>query len=667
MSKAPAERAAPESSVPERTTPIAADPSATPTFHRDIAPIVHANCSVCHRPGGAGPFSLISYDDVARRARLIATVTESRYMPPWLPEPGVVKYAGERRLSDAQIALIERWAEGGAPAGDSSVASSPPSYPEGWQLGTPDLVLEMPEAFTVPAEGRDVFRNFVIPARVPALRYVRAIEFRPGNPQVVHHAEIRIDSTRSSRRADRSDPGPGFGGMEAGLSAAASPNGVFLGWTPGKFAQAEPEGIAWSIAPTDDVVLLLHLVPSGKPEPIRSSIGLYFTDTPPTRPTDLLVLESTAIDLPPGRDDLTVTDRYVLPAPIEVLSVYPHAHFLGKRIEAFATLPNGRKEWLVQITDWDFNWQDQYRFDTPVRLPAGSALEMRIRYDNRAENPRNPHDPPKRIRYGPESYDEMARVFLQVAYADPLSQERVRSAYLSHTLERGEEECRRRLEENPSDSLALHDLGVYARQRGQAADAISRFRAAIEADPENALAHYSLAHALSDAAPEEAIRAYRRANEIWGGSLDALNNIGVLLKRLGRLPEAIEVLREAVALDSDDLPSHNYLAVALRDSGQVDEALTALKAIVKRAPDDAETRLNLGITLLRARRLDAALPHLQRAATLDPRSPRPHNQLGILHASQGRHGEAKKAFERALQIDAGYGPAQKNLRRLLGG
>ena len=293
------------------------------TFNKDIAPLVHRSCAPCHRPGEAGPFSLLSYADVRKRARQIAKVTGSRYMPPWPPEPGYGEFVGERRLPDEDVALLRRWADAGAPEGSATDRPEPPRFAEGWQLGPPDLELRADEPFEVPAEGTDVFRNLVLKVPVTGPRYVRALELRPGDKKVVHHANVLVDRTGSARLKDARDPGPGFSGMDVELeSPSFEPDSHFLFWKPGTAAVAEPADMAWRVDSSTDLVLNLHLQPSGKPEPIQPTVGLYFTDRAPTRFPMLVQLEHDgALDIPPGEASFAVTDHYDLPVDVAVLGV----------------------------------------------------------------------------------------------------------------------------------------------------------------------------------------------------------------------------------------------------------------------------------------------------------------------------------------------------------
>ena len=352
------------------------------TFNEHIAPIIFGVCAGCHRPGESAPFSLLSYDDVVKRAQLIAALTEIRFMPPWQPEFGYGEFVGERHLSDEQIDRIQRWVSQGSPEGEEVDLPPLPKWKSGWQLGEPDLVIEMPEPFLLPADGVDVFRNFVIPIPIDGERFVRAIELRPGNKRIVHHAIMRVDSTGASRRLAQATPEPGFEGMDMGASRA--PDGRFLGWTPGRVPLPEGDEMAWRLRGPADLVLQLHMLPSGKPETIQSRVGFFFTDRAPTHQFHTIELDFRDIDIPPGETDYRLADRLSIPVDLEVHSLYPHAHYLGKEMKVFATLPDGDIRWLLWIKAWDFNWQDEYRFVEPVRLPAGSVLHVEFSYDNSA-------------------------------------------------------------------------------------------------------------------------------------------------------------------------------------------------------------------------------------------------------------------------------------------
>ncbi len=389
----------------------ASDPFAEVTYAEHIAPALYEECVGCHRPGGSAPFSLVTYDNASERAEGIARATAAKVMPPWLPESDG-EFVGERRLTDDEIALFQRWVEDGAPRGDLTAAPTPPPPPTGWQLGEPDLVVDFP-AHTLQEEGRDVFRNIVVGVPIDRPRYVSAVELRPGDPRVVHHALMGVDTTDSSQVLDVRDDAPGFDGMEP-RSNVTNPDGHLLGWTPGNGARPPLENMAWRLEPGTDLVLQLHLRPTGKEERVESQVAFYFTETPPEERPVLIVLESPMIDIPPGEPDYRVTNSYELPVGVDLLSIYPHAHYLGKDLRGYATLPDGSVRQLIRIPNWDFNWQDEYRFAEPVRMPAGTVLTLDFTFDNSADNPHNPSDPPHRVVYGLNSTDEMAQLILQL-------------------------------------------------------------------------------------------------------------------------------------------------------------------------------------------------------------------------------------------------------------
>lgn len=545
------------------------------TFTRDVAPIVFTHCSACHRPGGAGPFSLLSYEGAEQRARQMAEVTESRYMPPWLPEPGFVDFAGERRLSEEEIEVVRRWAEAGAPEGDPADLPPVPRWPSDWALGEPDLIVESPP-FELVAEGPDVFRNFVLPLEVPAVRYVRAVEFRPEDPRLVHHAVMQVDRTGSTRRLDAADPGPGYGGMF--LGASERPDGHFLGWTPGHFPREAPAGLAWRLEPGMDLVLQLHMPPSGRPEIVRSQVGLYFTDEPPEREMFGLLLGTEEIDIPPGESDHVVEDRFRLPAPVTAFGVYPHAHYLGERLHAWAELPDGERQWLIRIDDWDFDWQDEYRYEEPIRLPAGATVVMRYTYDNSAANPQNPHHPPQRVTYGPESDDEMAFLLLQTLPERPEDLPRLQEAQLRKTLEK-----------DPRVWMAWLSMGDLRMARGDGEAALEAYRRALELQPTEARIHQRLGRVLGmGGRMQQALEHLRRAVKLDPGSAGACNDLGVALQAMGRAEAAERWYREALEIEPGHAEAHVNLARLLAARGRRAEAMSHLRQALDVLPAESD-------------------------------------------------------------------------------
>jgi hypothetical protein len=394
------------------------------TFSDTIAPIVHTQCITCHRRGEAAPFSLITYDDVKKRAATIVKVTQSRVMPPWQATHAAGEFVGERRLSDAQIDAFRRWHADGMPQGDLSKVPPAPSFVDGWQLGTPDLIIEMPVAYDVPASGPDAYRSFAIPTGLTEDRWVRAVEFRPRARRVVHHALFGYARAGAVAKAETENPDgkPGLSGLApVNWFPGFAPAGDLGAWAVGGTPRFLPDGLGRLLPKGTDFVVQLHVHPTGKPETERAQIGLFFADKQPDR--SLFTLGAPGlfglikgIDIPPGAKDYAIDGTMTMGIDMRIVSVAAHAHYLGKEIKAVATLPDGSERTLLWIPDWDFNWQDQYFYKDPPVLPKGTRIDVRLTYDNSADNPRNPNSPPKRVQWGEESSDEMASVqFLAVA------------------------------------------------------------------------------------------------------------------------------------------------------------------------------------------------------------------------------------------------------------
>src|SRR3989442_446401 len=427
------------------------------TFSRDLAPVVFEHCAPGTRPGGSAGFSLLTFGDARPRAGQLAAVTSSRAMPPWQPEPGYGSFAGQRRLSEQQIALFEQWVDSGMPEGVWSDLPRVPVWPADWQLGPPDLVLTMP-AYTLRAAGPDMFRNFVIRVPTDALRSLRAWEFRPGTPRVVHHATLQIDTGGASRRFDDQDAEPGYEGLIA--PSARAPDGFFLDWAPGHRPQVAPDGIAWPLPASSDLVMMLHLRPDGREEPVQASVALYFSDTPPARTPVMLRLTRQDLDIPAGERQYAISDSYTLPVDLDVFTVQPHAHYLAREMRGFARLPDQTIKWLVYIKRWDFDWQDVYQYSAPIALPAGATLGMEYTYDNSTGNRRNPHVPPKRTTYGQQTSDEMAEMWFQVVPRSARDRAALSASLTAKVLREEIKGRRAMLAKDPANVALRDDLAV---------------------------------------------------------------------------------------------------------------------------------------------------------------------------------------------------------------
>jgi hypothetical protein len=434
------------------------------TFSEDVAPIVFTECATCHRPGEAAPFPLTSFAEVRPVGRRIGEVVTQHVMPPWKPSSDY-PFAHERRLTDAQIATIRQWVLDGMLEGDKSKAPALPHFTEGWQLGEPDLALTMPEAFDVPASGADIYRTFVLPMHLDHDVWVRAIDFRPGARDVVHHSLFFVDPTSASRDRDALDATPGFaGGMGGGVGGGlrgqrgrgAADRGErqassgLGGWAVGARAIELPAGLAYFVPKGSDLLLSTHFHPSGTEEHERSTIGLYFAKQPPTEEFTGVQLPPifgalAGIDIPAGDDHYTITDSFVLPVDVKAFGAGAHAHYLAKHFSLTATFPDGTVKTMLDIADWDFSWQEQYLYEDYVTLPRGTRLDVSITYDNSAGNRRNPSHPPQRVTWGEESTDEMGSAGLRVVAANPADLPVLQQAYVEHVREALATAARRRL------------------------------------------------------------------------------------------------------------------------------------------------------------------------------------------------------------------------------
>ncbi|HXK04041.1 MAG TPA: tetratricopeptide repeat protein [Verrucomicrobiae bacterium] len=609
-------------------TIVSGAPGAEParvTFNGKIAPIIYQNCAPCHRPGESAPFSLLSYADVKRRAAQIADVTKRRYMPPWLPEPGHGEFADERRLSDPQLQLIQDWVKQGAVEG-AERPPRPPKFADEWQMGTPDLILRASQPYQLAADGQEIFWNFIMPVPITTTRWVKAIEVRPGNARAFHHANVIIDRARSSRRRERT-PGAGFPGMDIIVEEETfDPDGHFLSWKPGSPPVVEPDGMAWRAEPGMDLVLNVHLRPTGKPETVSPMIGLYFTAQPQKKYPLLVQLEhDQAIDIPPGESDFQVGDDFQVPLDMNVLAIYPHAHYLGKLMEGYATLPDGSRKWLIRIPNWDLSWQGVFRFRQPVFLPRGSVVSMRYHYDNSAGNVRNPNNPPKEVKAGNQATDEMSHMWLQVLPAA----DRDQRAAVQESV------ARQRIEKDPENFTANYTLGDLMMNQGNAVGAIPYFTAAVKADP---------------------------------GSVIAATELGVALFTGSRLPEAKEQFRRALQLDPGYTDARFDLASAEAASEEWENAANDFRQVLKERPGDSKAQEHLGEVLFlwgnaffEAGKDEPAAERYREALSIRPNDAELHARLGVSLGRLGRLPEAEAELQAALKIDPTLDQAKRAL------
>ena len=564
-------------------SPYVAQPQGTLTFTKDIAPVVFQKCAKCHHDGEIAPFNLLCYTDVKKRARQIVEVTRKRIMPPWSPLPDYCVFERDGSLSVEQIGMLAQWVDEGAVEGIPSDLDPVPEFPSGWKYGQPDLVVTMPEPYEVAADTKDVFRKFVIRVPIEETKYVRAFDFDPGNRSVIHHMRLRVDRSSISRSQDQQDPLPGFDGTM--IPGDVEPDGFFLVWAPGFEAIPKHADVAWTLQPGTDLVLELHMKGTGKAETVQSSIALYFRPTPPSERLYLVELESQKIDIPPGKKDDVYEDQYLLPTDITVLSVMPHAHYLGKDFRAYAVLPNGEKIWLMRIADWDFDWQREYTYAQPIFLPKGTTICMRILYDNSEDNPRNPYHPPQRVMIGRGTFDEMAEMIFQVQTMGPAAGKTLEVDFARRAMKALMSKELFLLERGRATSETHYNLGFFYSKSGNLPKALHHYRESIRLNPDN---------------------------------IFAVNNLGSVYVTLGQSKEAIEQYTRAMQINPKDARVHNNLGFLLMNDGRLDEAKVQLDEALRLDPELAEAQSNLGLIAAHQGDYQQAEKHFEQALKSNP-------------------------------------------------
>jgi hypothetical protein len=369
------------------------------TFSNQVVRILQTHCQTCHRTGGIAPFPLVSYGDAFANRANIALQTSQGNMPPWHVDSSCARYADDPSLTAQEIETLSRWVSAGAPQGDPRDLPPERTFPDGWELGSPDRVLTMPEPMTPDFSNGDVYRCFVLPTGLSEDRFVSAAEVAPGVRQMVHHVLLFVDTGDTARQLDEREPGPGytcFGGPGFDLSLTSPGLG---GWAPGNRPRPLPDGVGMSLPAGSTVVMQVHYsARSGIREPDRTSVGLHYVHPPVERRLPFLPVINLSFAIPAGAPDHEVTASIpFLPFALHVLNVTPHMHLLGRKMTVTATPPGGGQVCVVNVPDWDFHWQATYTYP-PIALPFGSRIDLSAHYDNSAENPENPHHPPQDVR-----------------------------------------------------------------------------------------------------------------------------------------------------------------------------------------------------------------------------------------------------------------------------
>ncbi len=386
--------------------------------YSQVAPILQSRCASCHNSQGGAPFSLLTYEDAKQWSGQILEVTQNRYMPPWLPASGKGDFLGERRLSDGELEAIRAWVGAGAPAPATAQAS--PAEAPAWQLGKPDAILTLAEPVALSGNGQDVFTNLVVPFTGDQTRRLRAIQIRPSDPQAVRSVLLSFDESGVLRETNGWKQG--IAGMEPPENAAQGAGGLTF-WSPGRQALKPRAGESWTLKAGGDLLLTTHLKTTGKKLMLQFQIGLYYekaalgaekTTSGAGRATILRLRHRGPIEIPAAASSTTFEDSYTLPRAAAVSVIYPRAHFLARSFDAYATTRGGKQVWLLSIPKWDVDWVEVYQYRRPVMLPKGTIIHWKVSYDNSAENPHNPSDPPVAVHGGIGAADETDALLLEM-------------------------------------------------------------------------------------------------------------------------------------------------------------------------------------------------------------------------------------------------------------
>ncbi|MCB1045059.1 MAG: tetratricopeptide repeat protein [Acidobacteria bacterium] len=583
-----------------------------PTFTEDVAPIIYSSCTPCHNEMEPQTFQLQRYEDVAKHAQEIADVTLSGSMPPWLPEPGSVAFVEDRSLSPTEIETIQKWVHGGAQRGEGEVMYEPPLHTS----GPPDLEFEMAETYILPAEGRDVIRNFVIPLPVSEISWVSTVTFVPKNPKVVQHATIWIDRTKASQRLADEDPEPGFSGMDP-RSNAMDPDGLFLGWTPGIKPKRFTEDSAWKLVPGTDMVIQLHLLPSGQPEPVGFKVQLKLTDHAPAVSPTILRMGTQSLTIPAEQRDVVVEDRFELPVHTRIAAFLPRARYLVKRIELNALTPNGAVIDLLHL-DWNLNWQEPYTLVSPLPLEAGTVLTLKAIFDPSGRYTSNAHQPPIDVPLGPYASDEICDMRIQFLHERVSDQQILdRAATAKHTDTRIAG-IYAQLERNPEDAQALLDLALALGTKGSLIEAMQ----------------------LTEKA--------RKIRPDWPA---AIHNQGSILLTLGKIQEALPFFQATLKLDPNYYEAHFNIGSILLARGDLIEAEAAIQDGLKIYPGDPSAWNNAGYVAQARQDFDRAVHCFEQAIELNPTFPTPRMNLAMLWAGMGEWEDAASVLDDLISIN----------------
>lgn len=378
-----------------------------------VSRILETQCVSCHNPQGGAPFNLLTYEDAKQWGGQILDVTQSRYMPPWLPATGKGDFTGARRLSEADLATLRGWVGAGMPAGPATAPTKPSPSAEQWTLGKPDAVLSLAEPVKLAGNGPDVFTSLIVPVAVTEAKTLCAMQIRPSDPQAVRSVWVGFDPQGRLQKPDGWQQG--IAGMEPPPGLEGSGPGLVF-WLSGSPPLQPRAGEQWTVQPGSDLVLTTHLKTTGRKQELQMQVALYYAPAALSTGNALVLplAHHGVIDLAAGASAVTVEDSYTLPQAAAVTAIYPRAHFLARSLDAYAMTPAGKQVPLLSIPRWDVDWLEVYCYRRPVQLPAGSVVHWKYVYDNTAENPHNPSDPPAAVHAGGGAKEEAADLMLEL-------------------------------------------------------------------------------------------------------------------------------------------------------------------------------------------------------------------------------------------------------------
>jgi hypothetical protein len=379
-----------------RTLPLTAIPwllaAAPVTFHKDVEPILQARCQNCHRPQEAAPMSLLTYEQARPWAKAIRAAVLSGKMPPWQADPRYGHFSNDLSLAPGERETLVAWADGGALQGKASDAPRPRVFPQGWRIPKPDMVFEMPEDFSVPAQGAVDYQYISVPTHFTEDRWVEVAEVRPGNRSIVHHAIVMVDELGDGR------------GQE-----------YLAGYAPGMMPQIWKPGQARLVRAGSSLVFQMHYTTNGKAGTDRTRIGLIFSKNPPAERITSMEAMAPWLEIPAGEAHYRIESTVLMSEPTRLMGIRPHMHLRGKSFQVRAVYPGGQTQILLDVPKFNFDYQPYYYLETPKLLPKGTRIECYAVYDNSASNPRNP-DPSATVLWGPQTWDEMMIGWLDVGF-----------------------------------------------------------------------------------------------------------------------------------------------------------------------------------------------------------------------------------------------------------